>query len=72
MATAEELLAAVTAAAKKTADGGVLAFRENEDSASMIPLNQYAALIRALADDEVQATINAASATPLPKFTYLC
>lgn len=70
--TAEELLAAVTTAAKAVAEGKVSAFRENEDSANFIALSQYAQLMRAVSDENVQNAINAASQPKRPKFRYLC
>lgn len=70
--TAEELLAALTTAAKSVAEGKVSAFRENEDSANFIALSQYAALLRTVSDENVQNAINSASEVKRPKFRYLC
>jgi hypothetical protein len=69
--TAEQLLEALTAAAKKSAEEGIAAFREGEDSAQLHSLKDFAALIRTLADDEVAASINGAGETPRPKFRSL-
>ncbi len=52
--------------------GGLSSFRENEDSATYFTPNQYAALFRTLANDEIANSINAADSQRPPVFTYLC
>jgi len=69
----EEILAAIQAAIQANlAAGGVSGFRENEDSATFHSPSQYASLIRTLANDEVQATLDNAGKAPQPVFRYVC
>lgn len=73
MATTEELFAALSATLKANLEaGGLSSFRENEDSATYFTPNQYAALFRTLANDEIANSINAADSQRPPVFTYLC
>lgn len=72
MSTSDEILSAWVASAKTTAEQGLEGFRQNDSSAQMISGRNYAAMLHALADEEVQRAINNSSGTVITKFRPIC
>lgn len=72
MTTSEELIASIAASAKTMVDNGISGFRQNDSQVSMINGTQYAALLKAMSDQDVQSAIDASSGTTIRKFRPIC